>query len=109
MNTRHRVPFFSEFLTVTQPFGTLLLSKSFVSGVKHEQNEHSLVLLSQGKNMKAENFDFEEKKQKYFRTNGGISPFVLTTQVLRYHEWTPATIEQRQSQLIEALRQLWKL
>lgn len=45
--------------------------------------------------MKAENFDFEEKKQKYFRTNGGISPFVLTTQVLRYHEWTPATIEQR--------------
>jgi hypothetical protein len=28
----------------------------------------NLVLLSQGKNMKAENFDFEEKKQKYFST-----------------------------------------
>ncbi len=69
----------------------------------------NLVLLSQGKNMKAENFDFEEKKQKYFSTNGGISPFVLTTQVLRYHEWTPAIIEQRQSQLIEALRQIWRL
>jgi uncharacterized protein with ParB-like and HNH nuclease domain len=57
----------------------------------------------------AENFDFEEKKQKYFSTNGGISPFVLTTQVLRYREWTPAIIEQRQSQLIETLKQLWRL
>ncbi len=69
----------------------------------------NLVLLSQGKNMKAENFDFEEKKQKYFSTSGGISPFVLTTQVFGYREWTPVTIEQRQNQLIEALRQLWRL
>lgn len=69
----------------------------------------NLVLLSQGKNMKAENFDFEDKKQKYFTTNKGISPFVLTTQVLSYREWTPAIIEQRQNQLIETLRQMWRL
>lgn len=78
----------------------------------HDRYVHrlgNLVLLSQGKNMRAENFDFEDKKQKYFSVNGGISPFVLTTQVLRYREWTPAIIEQRQSQLIETLRQLWRL
>ena len=69
----------------------------------------NLVLLSQGKNMKAENFDFDDKKQKYFLTSGGVSPFVITTQVLRYREWTPAIVEQRQSQLIDTLKQLWRL
>lgn len=69
----------------------------------------NLVLLSQGKNMKAENFDFEDKKQRYFLSKDGISPFALTTQVLGFHTWTPATIEQRQGQLITALKQLWRL
>ncbi len=69
----------------------------------------NLVLLSQGKNMKAENFDFEDKKTKYFLSKDGISPFALTTQVLSVREWKPTTIEQRQSQLISALKQLWRL
>ncbi|MHB8596180.1 MAG: DUF262 domain-containing protein [Ktedonobacteraceae bacterium] len=69
----------------------------------------NLVLLSRGKNMRAENFDFDVKKQKYFMTNDGISSFVLTTQVLRYHEWTPAIIEKRQGELIGALKSMWKL
>ena len=86
--------------------------KSFPSKEVREKYVHrlgNLVLLSQGRNMKAENFDFDEKKRKYFMTNGGISPFVLTTQVLRYREWTPTTIEQRQNELIGTLKQLWRL
>jgi uncharacterized protein DUF1524/uncharacterized protein DUF262 len=69
----------------------------------------NLVLLSRGKNMRAENYDFDDKKEKYFTTEGGVSPFALTTQVLRYHEWTPTVIEQRQNKLINELKQLWKL
>jgi hypothetical protein len=69
----------------------------------------NLVLLSRSRNMKAENYDFIDKKQKYFTTRAGISPFVLTTQVLRYQEWTPAVIEQRQNQLMSTLRDLWRL
>lgn len=69
----------------------------------------NLVLLSRSTNKKAENYDFEEKKQKYFTTRAGISPFVLTTQVLRHREWTPAIIEQRQNQLMGVLRDLWRL
>ena len=69
----------------------------------------NLVLLSQGKNMKAENYDFDRKKEKYFVSKDGISPFALTTQVLTMREWTPATIEQRQNQLLTALKQLWRL
>jgi hypothetical protein len=68
----------------------------------------NLVLLSQGKNMRAENFDFDVKKRKYFMTSG-ISSFVLTTQVLGYQEWTPVAIEQRQRDLIGVLRSLWRL
>jgi uncharacterized protein DUF1524 len=69
----------------------------------------NLVLLSRGKNMRAENYDFDDKKEKYFTTDGGVSPFALTTQVLRYHEWTPTVIEQRQNKLINELKQLWRL
>lgn len=69
----------------------------------------NLVLLSRGKNMKAENLDFEIKKRRYFMSDGGISPFVLTTQVLQKREWTPEVIEGRQKQLIGMLKQLWRL
>src|SRR2546423_4704504 len=86
--------------------------KTFPSKEMREKYVHrlgNLVLLSQGRNMKAENFDFDEKKRKYFMTNGGISPFVLTTQVLQHREWTPAIIEKRQNELIGTLKQLWRL
>jgi len=76
---------------------------------KYTHHLGNLVLLSRGKNMKAANYDFDDKKQKYFRTADGISPFALTTQVLNYQEWTPAVIERRQNQLMGILKQLWRL
>ena len=69
----------------------------------------NLLLLSRGKNIRAENYDFEYKKQHYFSTSGGISPFVLTTQALRYQQWTPREIEQRQVQMVNAAKKLWRL
>jgi hypothetical protein len=69
----------------------------------------NLVLLSRGKNMRAENVDFDEKKQRYFSTSGGISPFVITTQVLRTPEWTPTVVEKRQNDLVNTLKALWSL
>lgn len=69
----------------------------------------NLVLLSRGKNMRAENFDFKEKTQKYFKTDDRISSFVITTQVLDYNEWTPTIIERRQDVLIDVLKSMWKL
>jgi len=78
----------------------------------HQKYVHrlgNLVLLSRGKNLHAENYDFVRKKDIYFRTKEGISPFVLTSQVLNHTEWTPAVIEQRQQKLIAALKRLWRL
>ncbi len=69
----------------------------------------NLVLLSRRKNSQAQNFDFERKRQLYFVTRKGISPFALTTQVLQEAEWTPSVIERRQAELIGKFKTLWRL
>ena len=69
----------------------------------------NLVLLSRKKNSEAQNFDFETKKETYFKSDKGVSPFVLTTQVLAQADWTPAFLQTRQETLLEKLKTLWAL
>ncbi|HEU4784996.1 MAG TPA: HNH endonuclease family protein, partial [Ktedonobacterales bacterium] len=69
----------------------------------------NLALLTREKNRQAYNYDFATKKRSYFAMKDGISPFVLTTQVLQEHEWTPEVVERRQNELIAHLRKLWRL
>lgn len=68
----------------------------------------NLVLLSRAKNGQAQNFEFDRKKSEYFERKG-VAPFALTTQVLRQKTWTPDVIEERQEQLLEALKETWRL
>jgi hypothetical protein len=69
----------------------------------------NLVLLSQRRNTQASNRPFQEKKETYFQTKDGSSPFVITSQVLATPEWTPLVLEERQSMVLEKLRSLWRL
>jgi hypothetical protein len=69
----------------------------------------NLVLLSRKKNSEAQNYDFATKKEKYFKSDKGVSPFVLTTQVLGENEWTPALLEMRQESLLAKLVEIWSL
>ncbi|HEY9635059.1 MAG TPA: DUF262 domain-containing HNH endonuclease family protein [Coleofasciculaceae cyanobacterium] len=69
----------------------------------------NLVLLARSKNSQAQNFEFEYKKQVYFTGSNGISPFVLTTQVLMEQEWNPNVIENRQIKLMNVLKNTWRL
>ena len=69
----------------------------------------NLALLSRKKNAQAQNYDFDKKKEGYFATSKGVSPFALTTQVLQKTEWTPAIINQRQKELLQKLKTLWRL
>ena len=69
----------------------------------------NLVLLSRKKNSEAQNFDFDTKKETYFKSEKGVSPFVLTTQVLAQSEWTPAFLQTRQETLLEKLKNIWAL
>jgi len=57
----------------------------------------------------ASNREFDAKKNGYFSDHKGISPFVLTTQVLRQGEWTPDLLTQRQQELMGQLVDLWRL
>ena len=68
----------------------------------------NLALLTRKKNSAASNYEFPKKKDAYF-TKNGVSPFVLTTQVLGHSEWTPAIVEQRQQKLLDKLTQHWKI
>lgn len=72
----------------------------------------NLVLLSRGKNISAENYDFDLKKEKYFFANNKATPFVLTNELQNtneYGDWTPFVIEKRQKALMSALQQMWRL
>lgn len=68
----------------------------------------NLALLTRKKNSAASNYDFATKKQTYF-SRKGVSPFVLTTQVLDKSEWTPQILATRQRELMAVLENHWRL
>lgn len=68
----------------------------------------NLLLLNHRKNSSASNYDFAKKKSAYF-LKGGVSPFPLTTQALTESEWTEEVLERRQSDLIDKLKELWRI
>lgn len=68
----------------------------------------NLALLTRKKNSAASNYEFDRKKTAYF-ARGGISPFVLTTDVLGHTEWTPAVVDARQSRHLAKLEEHWRL
>jgi hypothetical protein len=68
----------------------------------------NLALLTRKKNSSASNYDFERKKAAYF-SNGGVSPFPLTTQVLQHQEWNPKILNLRQEELLKRLYSHWRL
>ncbi|WP_198598427.1 DUF262 domain-containing protein [Mangrovicella endophytica] len=69
----------------------------------------NLVLLTHRKNSQASNYDFAEKKQKYFSTKSGIANFALTSTVLSESAWTKGTLQKRQTDLTDAIETLWRL
>ena len=68
----------------------------------------NLALLTRKKNSAASNYEFDRKKSAYFARNG-ISPFVLTTEVLGHKEWTPAVVDARQVKHLATLEEHWRL
>jgi Protein of unknown function DUF262/Protein of unknown function (DUF1524) len=69
----------------------------------------NLMLLTLRKNIQASNWDFSTKKDRYFSESGGVSPFVITTQVLGEKSWTPIVLEARQKALVAKLYATWDI
>jgi len=85
--------------------------KSFSDEAERSEWTHrlaNLVLLSRYKNASASNYDFERKKSKYFLVDDA-TPFVLTNQVTQETSWKPSILHVRQTQLLKALKKLWRL
>ena len=68
----------------------------------------NLVLLSRRKNTRASNYEFERKKSEYFQKHGTTTS-ALTTRVVYESEWTPEVLERRQRELVDALKEEWRL
>jgi hypothetical protein len=68
----------------------------------------NLALLTRRKNSQASNWDFDRKKDSYFRRDG-VSPFVLTTQVIDEAQWLPSVVTARQTKLMAIYEKHWRL
>lgn len=69
----------------------------------------NLVLLDKKKNSEAQNYDFDEKKSRYFRSASGVTPFTLTMEVFDTAAWTPELLLARQLHLLETLADAWDI
>lgn len=67
----------------------------------------NLVLLSRRKNSAAQNFDFDLKKKTYF--GGKTTSFALTKKVVDHQDWSPAAVRNRQRELIQVCKEIWRL
>ncbi|MFE4411345.1 MULTISPECIES: DUF1524 domain-containing protein [unclassified Streptomyces] len=68
-----------------------------------------MVLLNRTKNFYVQNYDFADKKIKYFTGKHGVSTFALTSQVLHHQQWTPQLLHKRQQRLLSLLADEWDL
>lgn len=68
----------------------------------------NLALLTRRKNAQASNWDFDRKKDSYFRRDG-VSPFVMTTQVIDEAQWLPSLVNERQTKLMSIFEKHWRL
>ena len=69
----------------------------------------NLVPLTRRHNSAAQNFEFDRKKNTYFKGKNGTTSYPLTTQVIDILQWTPETVMTRQEELIDVLRNAWHL
>lgn len=77
---------------------------------EHKEIVHrlgNLVLLSKRKNSQANNYEFDTKKKGYF--NSPLTPFALTTQIIKQETWTPAILEEMQKLHLNTLKTVWRL
>jgi hypothetical protein len=69
----------------------------------------NLVLLTTRSNTRASNWDFARKKNEYFASKDGTSPFPLTLSVLQTNGWSIEHLKERQKRFVGRLGSVWRL
>lgn len=106
----HKVISIEHVLPQTPPAGSLWI-EWFPDDDERQvwtQRLGNLVLLSRRKNTAAQNFEFDRKRDTYFK-KGGVAPFALTADVLNSNSWTPEHLSERHQRLRELLTTHWRL
>ncbi len=67
----------------------------------------NLLPLNKSKNSKAQNFDFDKKKNIYYK--GNSTPYHLTSKVLLVPHWTEEYLIERQKELLKVFEDNWEL
>ncbi|MDX2179376.1 MAG: DUF262 domain-containing HNH endonuclease family protein [Bryobacteraceae bacterium] len=83
---------------------------------RFSEDEHSLwlhrlgnlALLSGNKNYKAQNYDFDKKKEVYGERNRKVS-FDLTKEICDQQEWTVSAIQTRHDRLLKLAATTWEI
>lgn len=106
----HKVISIEHVLPQTPPAGSLWI-EWFPDDDERQvwtQRLGNLVLLSRRKNAAAQNFEFDRKRDTYFK-KGGVAPFALTADVLNSNSWTPEHLSERHQRLRKLLSTHWRL
>jgi len=69
----------------------------------------NLALLSKRKNSEAQNYDFQKKKEKYFKTKSGVAAFAITTPIIDIQDWTEDVVKKRQQEFVKKIKTGWQL
>ncbi|MGF1604608.1 MAG: DUF262 domain-containing protein [Thermosynechococcaceae cyanobacterium] len=69
----------------------------------------NLAFLSGKANARAKNYDFSEKKEKYFMSKSGAPVYPITTRVLNQNTWTPEIVKRFQEEYVAKLTNIWDL
>lgn len=69
----------------------------------------NLIPLTKRHNSQAQNYEFDVKKEKYFKGKAGTTSYALASQVLGYQEWTPDVVKARQKELLAVYIKNWEL
>jgi len=69
----------------------------------------NLVPLTRKHNSEAQNYDFDVKKNTYFKGKNGTTSYSLTTQVIDIVAWTPEVVIDRQKYLLSVFEKEWDL
>ncbi|WP_288929233.1 DUF262 domain-containing HNH endonuclease family protein [uncultured Maritimibacter sp.] len=69
----------------------------------------NLVPLNKRRNSSAQNYGFKKKCSAYFAGKDNVTSYTLTAQVLGCDEWTPKIVAERQTQLLEVMKDRWEL
>lgn len=78
--------------------------RSYFNEDQHTYWKHkiaNLILLSKRKNSSASNYEFKNKKEKYFK--GRISDLTRSQKILTYNEWSCEVLEKRQKDIMKLL------